>query len=475
MTPNSTASLAGAPDRIGAPGNVSQLITPVLQSERISIIDSLRGFALLGILIMNIVSFGMPYEYGLNLELHHEYSGPNFYAWCAETGFFEGTMRALFSMLFGAGSILLLSRLEKRYTGLGISPADIYYRRLFWLLLFGNINAYILLWSGDILYTYAICGLFLFPFRNMKAKHLLIVGLFLMTFCGLKSFKSRHDKLAVRAKGESALLIEKQNGVLTPDQQQDKAAWLAVEEQDKAENIRKKADNDGLNLHKGYFGVMRYVKHINEESQTIAFYHDYFWDALTFFFLGMALFKWDVLTGKRSTRFYWVCLVAGYTAGSFISYYLLKTQIDAHFDPTRVAQSPAADFYQPRRFLIAMGHIGLVMLVYKYGLLKWLLRALANLGQMAFTGYLSQSIICGLVFYGYGLNLYGSLQRYQLYYIVPLIWIFQLVFSAVWLKYFRFGPFEWLWRSLTYWELQPFRRRSPRESSSLSRAVVVTD
>jgi uncharacterized protein len=220
---------------------------------------------------------------------------------------------------------------------------------------------------------------------------------------------------------------------------------------------------------------MKYVKHINEESQTVAFYHDYFWDALTFFFLGMALFKWEVLTGKRSTRFYWICLVVGYTAGSFISYYLLKAQVDAHFNETRIVESVTADFYQPRRFLIAMGHIGLIMVIYKYGLLKWLLRAFAKLGQMAFTGYLSQSIICGLIFYGYGLNLYGSLQRYQFYYIVPAIWIFQLVFSSVWLKYFRFGPFEWAWRSLTYWELQPFRRKTVQATTGRPQAAVTAD
>jgi uncharacterized protein len=83
------------------------------------------------------------------------------------------------------------------------------------------------------------------------------------------------------------------------------------------------------------------------------------------------------------------------------------------------------------------------------------------MGQMAFTNYLGQSLICSLIFYGYGLGYYGKLQRYELYYVVFGVWIFQMIFSVVWLKYFRFGPLEWLWRTLTYWEKQPIVKKTP--------------
>jgi uncharacterized protein len=88
----------------------------------------------------------------------------------------------------------------------------------------------------------------------------------------------------------------------------------------------------------------------------------------------------------------------------------------------------------------------------------WLMKALSNVGQMAFSNYLMQSIICTWFFFGYGFEFYGKLHYYQLYYAVFSVWIFQLIFSSVWLKYFRFGPFEWLWRSLTYWKKQPMKR-----------------
>jgi uncharacterized protein len=79
-------------------------------------------------------------------------------------------------------------------------------------------------------------------------------------------------------------------------------------------------------------------------------------------------------------------------------------------------------------------------------------------GQMAFTNYLSQSFMCGLFFYGSGLGKFARLQRYELYYVVVIVWLIQIVWSHLWLRYFRFGPMEWLWRSLTYWKLQPFRK-----------------
>ena len=101
--------------------------------ERIAIIDTLRGFAVLGILLVNINWFGMPFQYNMNLNLHNEYSGPNYIGWWFVNAFFEGSQRAIFSMLFGASTILLISKLEKR-TG-SLSPADIYYRRLMWLLI----------------------------------------------------------------------------------------------------------------------------------------------------------------------------------------------------------------------------------------------------------------------------------------------------------------------------------------------------
>jgi uncharacterized protein len=124
--------------------------------------------------------------------------------------------------------------------------------------------------------------------------------------------------------------------------------------------------------------------------------------------------------------------------------------------------------YQVRRLFLAFGHLSLIMLLYRSGIIPWMFRAMARVGQMAFSNYLMQSIICTLIFYGYGLRWYGELQRYQLYIVMAGIWLFQIAFSNLWLQYYRFGPFEWCWRSLTYWKRQPMRRKIIQEEFPLT-------
>jgi uncharacterized protein len=114
--------------------------------------------------------------------------------------------------------------------------------------------------------------------------------------------------------------------------------------------------------------------------------------------------------------------------------------------------------YQIQRMFLAMGHAAMLMLIIKSGLAKWLMRSLRAVGQTAFTNYIMQSVICTLFFFGYGLGYYGKLELYQLYFVVLAIWTLEMIVSPIWLTYFRFGPLEWLWRSLTYWKVMPFRR-----------------
>ena len=125
---------------------------PVRQKSRIQVIDTIRGIALLGILLMNIPYFANPEVYAFNLNGRNEYSGPDYYTWWIVEGLFSGSMRGLFSLLFGAGVILLLERLERGSNA--TAAADIYYRRLLWLFLFGLINAFIFIWPGDVLHTH---------------------------------------------------------------------------------------------------------------------------------------------------------------------------------------------------------------------------------------------------------------------------------------------------------------------------------
>ncbi|MDZ7615079.1 MAG: hypothetical protein U5K51_16330 [Flavobacteriaceae bacterium] len=150
---------------------------PTPKKARINSLDVIRGIALLGILLMNINGMGLPYAYS-DPTIAGGADGLNLQVWIINEMLFEGTMRGLFTLLFGAGVVLLTSRLEK--SGAGIATADIYYRRTLWLLVFGIFNVYILLWHGDILYPYAIFGLMLFPFRNASVKKLILGALILI-------------------------------------------------------------------------------------------------------------------------------------------------------------------------------------------------------------------------------------------------------------------------------------------------------
>lgn len=142
---------------------------PVNQSERIIILDALRGIALLGILLMNIPYMGLPDPSFDHLLLRNEMGTINEKVWWLVNWIPEGTQRAIFSMLFGAGIILFITRLEKRTEGMW--PAEYFLRRQLWLLVFGLFNAFILLWPGDILFQYAIIGIVAFVFRRLSVKN----------------------------------------------------------------------------------------------------------------------------------------------------------------------------------------------------------------------------------------------------------------------------------------------------------------
>src|SRR5689334_14162518 len=150
-------------------------IQPVQQSERITLLDSLRGFAILGILLMNIPLFALPVNVGYDPTVYNEGGTINFYVWYVVDWLFSGTQRALFSMLFGAGIILFISRKEK--TTPGLRPADYFIRRQLWLMVFSLFDVFILLWYGDILFDYACLGLVMFAFRNLPPRKLLIGAL----------------------------------------------------------------------------------------------------------------------------------------------------------------------------------------------------------------------------------------------------------------------------------------------------------
>jgi uncharacterized protein len=190
--------------------------------------------------------------------------------------------------------------------------------------------------------------------------------------------------------------------------------------------------------------------------QTVVLVKWWFIDALGAMLIGMLLYRSGVLTLQAPKATYWKLLLLGYGIGLPISYWETVTVINADFNP--LAQAITAFTYDISRIAMALGHLALILLFCQakgWGFIK---RPMAAVGQMALTNYLTQAIICGFIFYSYGLGLYAKLPGYQMYYVVVGVWALQIVWSIAWLKRFRFGPFEWLWRSLTYGQRQPMKK-----------------
>ena len=208
-------------------------------------------------------------------------------------------------------------------------------------------------------------------------------------------------------------------------------------------------------MHQGYWDVVLAKVKMNQTFQTWFPYRIWVWDVLSYMLLGMAFFKLRIFQGERSNRFYLMMLMIGYAVGLTVNYFETKLLLGSNFDAMTISLTHQT--YHIGRLFTTLGHIGLFMLFIKSGILQFLQNRLAAVGTMALTNYLMHSVITSIIFYGFGFSMYGKLQRYELYYIVGGIWIFQLIVSPIWIKHFHYGPMEWLWRSLTYQEKQPFR------------------
>jgi len=423
----------------------------VSAAERIQAIDAVRGFALLGILLMNIVAWAMHFAAYDDPTVAGGATGANLWMWTISHVLVEGKMRALFSMVFGAGIILFTSRLEAR--GAGVTAADLYYRRTLWLMAFGMVHVY-LLWVGEILYPYALCGLALFPFRTLRPRSLLLIAAALMILMSGVSVWTVFDNRATRDEGLEAIRLEKEGKVLDEDQKsakQDYEEWLEMV-RPAPEDIEK--DREGFGG--GFLEVMVYrAGFVWDFVHANPYYSPWHWDIWAMMLVGMALFKLGIIGGTRSNRFYlWLAVTAG-AIGVGVNAFSAWNYIVTRWDPVR--RGYFSTTYDLGRLAVAVGYMSLIILMVRIDSLPWLTSRLAAVGRTAFSNYVLQSVICSTVFYGYGFGLYGRLQRYELMYVVVPIWVAQLIISPIWLRHFRFGPLEWCWRSLTYWKRQPFR------------------
>ncbi|MFN5621735.1 MAG: DUF418 domain-containing protein [Flavobacteriales bacterium] len=423
---------------------------------RIQTLDALRGFALLGILLMNIHWFGMPENTVEDLRIRGEFSGPNYWSWWMIEVFFHGTMRGMFSLLFGASAILILEHYAAK-TSLD-SAAEFFSRRLVVLFLFGLFNAYVLLWPGDILYTYALAGLFILPFYRLPMKRLLIIAGVVMVLFSVKQSWSKQKPVRMKAAADIALAVDTTVTPLTSGQKADIDTWQSFQHEHSVEHKRM-VDEDQIACTQGDFWTFfAYSASISYFLETDFVYNFFFLDAFSFMLIGMALYRAGVLTGKRSKRFYIIMSAIGFAIGFPIYYLAASAKVNYGFDPYQIAVHRPWVIEQFGRLGLTLGYLGLLNLLFQLPLTAWLTRLFSPVGRLAFTNYLMQSIIGGLLFSGFAFGLFNQLERYELYYVVGAIWVFQLVFSHVWIRIFTIGPFEWLWRSATHWEWQKFER-----------------
>ena len=426
--------------------------SPVAQRDRIALLDSLRGIAILGILLMNIPSFAYPA--GDDPSIYYE-SGLNYKVWWLVNLIPEGTQRALFSILFGAGILLFIQSQQKKVSGL--QPADYFFRRQLWLIAFSLFDVYVLLWQGDILFDYACYGMMLFVFRNLSPKKLLIAAGICFLFIIARENRDLYLSKQLIHRGEVAATIDTTNIKLAPLQKDDLAAMQGFKEENTLASKQKNAEKLVLKLTGPHDRLYedrtgRYIHSL------IVYTYMSLWDVLLFMFLGMAFFKSGLLLGKAPIKVYWAMFIIGLGLGIFFAYTRIQLFRTYHFNYYEYVKGTGFELYQVSRVFRSLGILGLIMLLYRSSLFKWFFSLFRPVGQMAFTNYLMQSLICAILFYGIGFALFGKLQRYQIYIVVGCIWVFQIIFCHIWMRFFNFGPFEWAWRSLTYWKRQDMTR-----------------
>ena len=398
--------------------DTAQPAPPPPQKDRIRLLDAARGLGVLGILPCNMPDFDFPLGVGESVQhwpLGH--SPGSLAGWAVTQMFFQRRFVTLFSMLFGVSVFLVGGERSDKDRGL------ILRKRLFALLAIGLVHNFAV-WWGDVLVTYALCGFILIFMRSFSPRRLLIVGgiwwlavTALMGLAMVMQFHPRapHPDEAKQAAQAAATIAQYQGGFLS--------SLLA--------NAK-----DGVNAQTGQPFIVLFL--------------------LPPMLMGLAAYKLGVFTGEARAPVYWVLLAGG--AGALgvvvVSYGVyLMTGLDK---PSRAAGDWAQQALAP---VMSLGYVAVLVFAMRSKLWRFVTDALAPVGQMAFTNYLTQSLMMTALFYGgRGPDLYGRIDRPGLWAICIAVWVLQIIWSRLWLSYFTMGPLEWCWRRL-YRGPAPLRRR----------------
>ncbi|MBF0250067.1 MAG: DUF418 domain-containing protein [Alphaproteobacteria bacterium] len=406
--------------------------------------DIMRGVAVLGIFFINVFVFAQPSTALAFPQLWGDAVFWNTATWSINEIFLDGTMRGLFSILFGASALVFLS--EVRLAEQGAAVIDRYYRRTILLLLFGVVHGFVLLNLHDVLYAYGLLGMFLFPLRNVDGRTLLICGAAFLTLASVHISTQGGGAGLHEAVPATLMSAEARAGfnVGAREHMQDEIALYLM-------------DYPTI-----FFYQFDYV--VSQESMVM--YTTHLFDIGGMMLIGMALFKLGVLNGSRSALFYLALAVAGYAVGGgALRGYGVYQIYAADFDPGVLQTITNRTMYGMDRLAITLGHVGAIGLLCKASWAGVLTRPLAALGRMALTSYISHTVMSIFLFYGFGLGLFGTMQRLEIYLVALIVCAAQIVLSVVWLNRYRLGPLEWVWRSLIYGKPLPMKRTLPGASA----------
>jgi len=394
---------------------------PVVDPQRIRSLDVLRGFALFGVLLMNMQAFADVLAVYMNPFAVGEISTLNFATWCFNYVLADSKFITIFSMLFGAGIVLMTSR-TRALTG---RSAALHYRRMAWLMLFGLAHG-LLIWNGDILFAYGLLGLVAYWFRRMRPWIQVAIAVVLLLV--------------------PPLFLSMMHQIPAAELEEMREIWAPTPNE--VESMR-------ASMRAGW--IEQLEVRINGWTEMLGFLFIFGWRVLACMLLGMALFARDVFSATRSRRFYATLIIVGFGVGFPLAAYGIYDHVVHDWEIVR-GMGVGSLFNYFGSLFAAFGWIGVVMLVCRGEALPGIRHRLAAVGQMAFTNYIAQSVICTTIYNGHGLGLFGQVDRVWQQLLSVAIFAFQMWYSPLWLERFRFGPLEWLWRSLTYWQRQPFRR-----------------
>ncbi|UZK70691.1 DUF418 domain-containing protein [Sphingomonas sp. S1-29] len=404
------------------------------RDTRFPSLDIVRGVAVLGILTMNIVAFAdVPAAY-----LNPTATGPagtlDTLLYLAQFVLFDGKMRGLFSVLFGASMLLVIERAQAD----GRSPAQVHFARMGWLLAFGLAHLY-LIWWGDILAQYALVGMIAYAFRRQATHQLIVTGIVLValqtiTMAGLPVAVATAQAGQPDPASAVRTLVELERAFGRPD-----PAHIAQQ----------------LAAYRGsYADAVAFRWRVYAGTPWNALLQNGF-ETLAYMLFGMAAFRSGLLTGgwerRRLLRLATLSFGISLPIYLLLAFYLAARGFDLYAIVLAVLTLPV-----PVRPVMIFGWIPLTLLAVPPGSAS--ARRLAATGRMAFSNYIATSLVCTAIFYGHGLALFGRLDRAQLVPVVLLVWALILAWSQPWLQRFSNGPLEWLWRSLARGRIEPLRK-----------------